>query len=118
MNEATSQTTAGDTVLKAVARALHCTRPSDYLARYGGEEFAVILPATDLEGACIMAERIRKAVASTAFPHCPVTVSIGASTLSPGSEDASRLVGAADKVLYAAKQGGRNRVVHADSAPM
>jgi len=106
---------AGDGVLQTVAMALRCARPSDMLARYGGEEFAVILPATDREGACVFAERMRKAVASAAVPHGPVTVSIGASTLTPdGSE--STLLAAADKALYLAKHGGRNLVVHADAA--
>jgi len=107
---------AGDAVLKSVAQALRCARPSDFLARYGGDEFAVILPATSRDGACILAERMRKAVASASFPQGSVTVSIGASTLAPDSTDISLLVAAADNAMYAAKQGGRNRIVHADSA--
>jgi diguanylate cyclase (GGDEF)-like protein len=101
---------AGDTFVNAIARALRSTRPSDFLARYGGDEFAVILPATDHEGACVMAERTRRAVAETSFPYGPLTVSIGISTLPPCSEDTFLLVAAADKALYAAKQDGRNRV--------
>ena len=61
---------AGDSALQSVATALRCARPSDFLARYGGEEFAVILPATTREGACILAERMRKAVAA-ACPRRP-----------------------------------------------
>jgi len=76
----------------------------------------VILPTTARDGACILAERMRKAVASVSFPQGSVTVSIGASALAPDSTDASPLVAAADNAMYAAKQGGRNRVVHADSA--
>ncbi len=106
---------AGDEALKTVAAALGCTRPSDFLARYGGEEFAVLLANTSHEGACILAERMRKAVASASFEHRPVTVSIGASTISVNSEDISAIVSEADKALYAAKEGGRNQVVHADS---
>jgi diguanylate cyclase (GGDEF)-like protein len=108
---------AGDAALQAVAKALRCTRPSDFLARYGGEEFAVLLATTAREGAGILAERMRKAVAAASFPQGPVTVSIGASTLAPASSDSS-LVSAADRALYAAKQGGRNRVVHPDSLPV
>lgn len=106
---------AGDAALQAVAKALRCTRPSDFLGRYGGEEFAVLLPTTAREGACILAERMRKAVAATSFPFGPVTVSIGASTLASDSSDGDLLVSAADRALYAAKEAGRNRVVHADS---
>lgn len=106
---------AGDAALQAVATALRCTRPSDFLARYGGEEFAVLLATTAREGACILAERMRKAVAAASFPNRPVTVSIGASTLAADSSDSIMLVSAADRALYAAKQGGRNRIVHAES---
>ncbi len=105
---------AGDVALQAVATALRCARPSDFLARYGGEEFAVILPATSREGACILAERMRKAVAAATGLRRAVTVSIGTTTLTPGSTDGALLVAAADKALYAAKQSGRNRVAHAD----
>ncbi len=106
---------AGDAALQAVANALRCTRPSDFLARYGGEEFAVLLPTTGYEGACILAERMRKAVAAATVEGRQVTVSIGASTLALDGSDGSLLVAAADKALYAAKQAGRNRVVHSDS---
>jgi diguanylate cyclase (GGDEF)-like protein len=104
---------AGDAALRSVAEALRCARPSDFLARYGGEEFAVILPTTTRDGASILAERMRKAVAIAACPHRPLTVSIGSSTLAAGCTDGAALVAAADKALYAAKQGGRNRVAHA-----
>jgi diguanylate cyclase (GGDEF)-like protein len=107
---------AGDVALQTVSAALRCARPSDFLARYGGEEFAVILPATSREGACILAERMRKAVAAATWPQRAVTVSIGTTTLTPGSTDGALLVAAADKALYAAKQSGRNRVAHADCA--
>lgn len=107
---------AGDIALQTVAKALRCTRPSDFLARYGGEEFAVLLPTTGREGACILAERMRKAVASASFAERQVTVSIGISTLEPDSDETSRLVEEADVALYAAKQAGRNHCVHAESA--
>jgi diguanylate cyclase (GGDEF)-like protein len=103
---------AGDAALRMVAQALRCGRPSDFIARYGGEEFAVILPTTAAPEACVVAERMRKAVANASLPAGPLTVSIGASTLAPGIPGTAALIAAADKALYAAKQGGRNRVVH------
>jgi len=105
---------AGDAALQTVARALRCARPSDFLARYGGEEFAVILPATSREGAAVLAERMRSAVAATTCQQRALTVSIGSSTLTAECTDGVSLVAAADRALYAAKQDGRNRTAHAD----
>lgn len=107
----------GDAVLQGIARALSCLRPSDFLARYGGEEFAAILPATTLEGACLLAERMRKAVSRAPFPNRPVTVSIGVATRVMTADQGALLVAEADKALYAAKHGGRNRVEHAPALP-
>lgn len=104
---------AGDVALKIVAEALGNIRPSDFLARIGGEEFAVILPSTGSEVAMIMAERLRQNVEAQAFPHRPVTVSIGTATLRAEGSPATVLE-IADKALYAAKRSGRNRVIHAD----
>lgn len=113
----------GDECLKRVAGAMRevTKRPSDAVARYGGEEFAVVLPATDLSGAYIVAERIRAAVEKLAMPHAKsqvadhVTVSIGvASVLVSLDGVQANLVGAADAALYRAKMEGRNRVVVAD----
>ena len=103
----------GDAVLKSVAIALRCARPSDFLARYGGEEFAVILPATTGEGAAMLAERMRRAVQAACVAPRAVTVSIGVTTLAPGDADAHVLVSAADRALYAAKASGRNCVTQA-----
>lgn len=107
----------GDDCLRAVARALErgVTRATDLAARYGGEEFACLLPNTDLESACAVAERIRAEVealglnnAHAAAPH--LTVSIGVATLQGGEYSETELVVRADAELYAAKQAGRNRV--------
>jgi diguanylate cyclase (GGDEF)-like protein len=111
---------AGDTCLSAVAQALagRLKRPADVAARYGGEEFAAILPDTDAVQARKLAEGIREYVASLNLPHAPtavrpyVTLSIGVASLEKGRlDDAAALIEAADKALYAAKRGGRDRVV-------
>jgi diguanylate cyclase (GGDEF)-like protein len=106
----------GDTVLRVVARTLADNlRPTDIAARYGGEEFVVALPATDLEGALVAAERVRLAVAQSTIEdtnggHLPsVTISVGVATLQPG-DGVSSLFARADAALYRAKRAGRNRV--------
>ena len=104
---------AGDEVLRDVAKILTlCSRGSDVAARYGGEEFVVLLPDTDVEGAKICAERMRKAIECGTWTHREITVSIGASTLGAGIITQAELVATADKALYCSKLGGRNRVSH------
>ena len=105
----------GDQALIAVANALSETiRPGDLVARYGGEEFAAILPDADAEKGMIVAERLRTAVAKSAFTmpdgkSLPsVTLSLGVAESVPGSTPSS-LIEQADKKLYEAKQTGRNR---------
>lgn len=111
---------AGDTCLSSVAQALasRLKRPADVAARYGGEEFAAILPDTDALQARRLAESIRAYVASLKLPHAPgavrphVTLSIGVASMEKGRiDEAKALIEAADKALYAAKRGGRDRVV-------
>jgi diguanylate cyclase (GGDEF)-like protein len=95
---------AGDRLLKAAAAAWQARlRRSDLLARYGGEEFAVLLPDCGLEDALAIAERLR-----TAQPEG--TCSLGVAAWD-GREDAGQLVDRADRALYAAKAGGRDRCV-------
>jgi diguanylate cyclase (GGDEF)-like protein len=107
---------AGDEALAAAAKAMQkICRPIDFIARYGGEEFAVILPATDRQGAYQMGERLRQEIAATPIASGAITVSIGASTFGSGIEGARQLIVEADKALYEAKGAGRNRVMHADS---
>ena len=108
---------AGDAVLKAVAATLgHAARDTDMAARYGGEEFALILPQTDAAGAMVIAERVRAAVAGSDWEQRPITVSLGACTLSLDTPTPSALVACADKALYHAKETGRNRVSDGGSA--
>ncbi|MBI2748069.1 MAG: diguanylate cyclase [Burkholderiales bacterium] len=108
---------AGDELLRALAARLgEQTRPVDHVARYGGEEFVVILPETGRDGALVSAGRLRTAVADTAVPvtegrTIPVTISIGVATFPVDGESETALIAAADAALYAAKQGGRNRVI-------
>ncbi len=104
---------AGDAVLSAVAQILrNNVRAGDFIARYGGEEFAATLPATDRDMALAIAERMRVAVAESSelqqLAQRGVTISIGvAETTVALPVDAVML--AADRALYAAKAGGRNR---------
>jgi diguanylate cyclase len=108
----------GDQVLRLVGQSLkHIINGRDTIARYGGEEFAVVLPATALDKAQALAEQIRRAVMarelkkkSTGEILGRVTVSVGVSMLQPG-DDMDTLIERADACLYAAKRGGRNRVI-------
>jgi diguanylate cyclase (GGDEF)-like protein len=110
---------AGDYVLKEfthLVRSSHL-RPKDIFARYGGEEFVVLLGNTAGKAAADMGERIRSAVETHAFIYegkrLPVTTSMGVAELRADIESAQTLLKAADKALYAAKTGGRNRVMMA-----
>jgi diguanylate cyclase (GGDEF)-like protein len=105
----------GDVVLKTFANVLRgIVRQSDICARFGGEEFVVLLPNTDLEGARVLAERIRTAVAKNMVEHGSIvivfTVSIGISQYRKGMQNIDKLIKEADIALYQAKEGGRNRV--------
>ena len=111
---------AGDECLKAVGELVTgSVRADDLVARYGGEEFAVVLPHSTREAAVLIAERIRAAVVSAECAHTAspdngyLTVSIGVGCLTPGVDEAegpSSLIRQADRHLYMAKRGGRNRV--------
>jgi diguanylate cyclase (GGDEF)-like protein len=99
---------AGNDALQRVAAVMRqAVREVDFAARYGGEEFAVIVPQIDTPALAAIAERIRGGVESTT----PITVSIGAAIFPDDGANADALFAVADERLYAAKRGGRNRVV-------
>jgi diguanylate cyclase (GGDEF)-like protein len=110
---------AGDELLVALARciATNTQRATDFAARYGGEEFVVLLTGPDALNAAKLGERICQAVAAlTEGPSgallAPMTVSIGVAWTMPDARAVQQdLLGAADRALFDAKQGGRNRVV-------
>ena len=107
--------TAGDTVLRNIAKTLQrFIEPAEIGARYGGEEFALLLPGRDKKSAMKLAEDIRKEVAGQKLVlrrvERPVTVSLGVSSSPQDGKTADELLLAADKYLYRAKDGGRNRV--------
>jgi diguanylate cyclase (GGDEF)-like protein len=97
-------------------------RASDLFARYGGEEFAVVLGDADPIAGIVVAERVRAAVEALSIPHAEkeggiVTVSIGVASMTPErSLKPGELIERADKALYQAKHGGRNRVVNFEAA--
>ena len=100
----------GDRVLQELARLFdECIRETDIVARYGGEEFVIVMPQTDLDGACVFAERLRAAVAE----RMAVTVS-GGVTAAVENDTPETLIVRADEALYCAKAAGRNCVFRND----
>ena len=106
---------AGDLVLAGIARAIdHGIRNIDICARYGGEELAILLPQTPIEQARDVAERLRRTVEALRVPvegaTISVTASFGVACYPMSGAGRDTLFAAADRALYAAKNGGRNRV--------
>jgi len=112
---------SGDLLLVAICERLAGgLRSFDRLCRYGGEELAVILPQPE-PSPLVVAERLRQAIGGQPFAvrktgEVTVTISIGSASLPTDASDATGLIAAADAALYAAKQGGRNRVCCAQMA--
>jgi diguanylate cyclase (GGDEF)-like protein len=108
---------AGDMALADLAGVLRASvREVDLVARYGGEEFSIALPETDAEGAFVVAEKVREAVAAFDFKDgdgaacCRLTVSIGLATFPTHAWDRESVLREADDALYNAKSSGKNRV--------
>jgi len=111
---------AGDEVLKEFAARVRSTvRGADLACRFGGEEFVVVMPDTTAEVAGRIAERLRLAIESEPFilrasgTRIDITASMGLSSNQGGAATPEQLLKQADMALYAAKNGGRNRVVAA-----
>jgi diguanylate cyclase (GGDEF)-like protein len=108
----------GDRIIREISRILcKSIRQVDFPARYGGEEFAVILPAVDIKGALVVADRLRKRVEQFGFPSSNdgdplhVTISVGVTEFDAESFYApSEVIREADRALYQSKENGRNRV--------
>ncbi len=108
---------AGDDCLRLVSKILmsNLLRPVDMVARYGGEEFVVLLPNTSLDGAKLVAERLRSSIENENMLHefSPVgkciTISAGCAEKAAGQLP-NQLIDAADKNLYKAKVNGRNQI--------
>jgi diguanylate cyclase (GGDEF)-like protein len=107
---------AGDAVLQRIADTLRqSVRECDHVGRYGGEEFLIILPATGIDGAMDMAQRIRHEIDQVEFyndgKNFSMTISVGVAMCTEGDESAESVLSRADAALYRAKAGGRNRVI-------
>jgi diguanylate cyclase (GGDEF)-like protein len=107
---------AGDRALEITAQCLRSTlRKADVAARYGGEEFSILLPQANLHEAGMIADRLRRTIMNTRFPHGEsqplgsVTLSIGLSSSSPSLDSVEAIIRAADRALYHAKSHGKNR---------
>jgi two-component system cell cycle response regulator len=109
---------AGDDVLREFGLRLRKSiRGIDLACRYGGEEFVVAMPETDMAVATMVAERLRRRIATEPFSieqdtrKVEITISIGIAALSGSKDTAAALLKRADQALYRAKRDGRNRVV-------
>jgi diguanylate cyclase (GGDEF)-like protein len=105
---------AGNDALRRVAQSIRdSVRAVDFPARYGGEEFAVIVPQVGMEALLTIAERVREGIEAIPAPPdgASITVSIGAALFPADGKTVDTLFVVADERLYAAKKGGRNRVV-------
>ncbi len=101
----------GDAVLRELSEVVRANiRESEYFVRWGGEEFIVLLPGTSLDGANMVAEKLRRAIESHRFPTVGrVTSSFGVTALRT-DDTIKTFIERCDEALYEAKEGGRNRV--------
>lgn len=102
----------GDHVLRLIAQTmLGAIRTVDFAGRFGGEEFILLLPNTTRKGAVVTAEKIRRKIARLEWEHkeCRITISAGVTRFFEDTTES--LIARADKLLYMAKENGRNRVV-------
>jgi diguanylate cyclase (GGDEF)-like protein len=112
---------AGNRLLQHLVKAVQMQlRFTDIAARYGGDEFVVMLPDTPPRGALEVAERIRHAIEETPFTteagRVPSTVSIGVASYPEDGRSMDALLARADRALYVAKEGGRNKVARFEAA--
>ena len=107
---------AGDAVLVETSNIINrLIRTNDVACRFGGEEFIVLLPETPIEGAKILAERMRKEIQKAVINDIKITVSIGISDLrQTTSKNPDELIRLADEQLYIAKNNGRNQVCYVE----
>jgi diguanylate cyclase (GGDEF)-like protein len=114
LNDRFGHATGDEALCLFAATAQRTLRDHDIMGRLGGEEFALVLPATDIEGALQAAERLRDAVSAAEMPtsgnEYTMTISIGVVVIDP-NEHINAALARADQALYAAKSGGRDRVV-------
>jgi len=111
----------GDRVIQEVARVLEGSfRPTDLVCRYGGEEFSVVLPNVTRGHALVVAEHVRQRVQAECAAAVPeasglaVTISVGVALTGSAPTTATLVIDRADRALYRAKRGGRNRVCEAE----
>jgi two-component system cell cycle response regulator len=109
---------AGDDVLREFAlRMRKSIRGIDLACRHGGEEFVIVMPETDMAVATMVAERLRRRIATEPFAiqqgarTIEVTISVGIAALAGEDDSAANILKRADQALYRAKRDGRNRVV-------
>jgi diguanylate cyclase (GGDEF)-like protein len=103
----------GDQLLATIGQVTAgAIRASDFAGRDGGEEFVVLLPATDRDQAALVAENLRKAIATIRIPNVDraITASFGVAVLPDDATEPDALLRCADRALYVAKSRGRNRV--------
>lgn len=116
--------TIGDVVLSELCGAVRETlRPPDLFARFGGDEFAIILPHTDLGGACAVAERILKRVRALTIPSddessIQCSISIGIAVYHTADTASGDVIRRADEQLYEAKRAGKNRYAASPSSAL